>query len=95
MKASVMAGVEIKATGGLNATVETECFLKDPKACVTGSMGASGFVGVKGNATFSATYNNQTVSTVADAVAGVQAGFTISVSGCNDGKGIVAKVLRR
>ena len=89
-KASMLAGAELTLSGTLSATLGTECFLRDPKACITGTLAAGLFVGVKGGVELTATAGGQEWGGGGSLVFGLESGVSISISGCT-GEGLKVK----
>lgn len=69
---------EIKGTGSL----ETECFLRNPKLCVTGSGALKGFVGIKLNAEITGTIEGEGVHAEGEAAFGLETSVSGQAQAC-------------
>lgn len=91
-KAELLIGGEILLKGAASGKLETECFLEDPKFCLSGSISTEVFIGVKGEVELTATAPDGTKTKGgAKAAGGVQFGGSIEFSGCNDTNGMELK----
>lgn len=84
--ASFTAGLVITLSGSAKVTVETECFLRNPKTCFSGSIGLNFAPQITGTVELS------TENTAGDKYGGegeatvkLETGISINIQGCNDG----------
>ena len=84
--ASFTAGLVITLSGSAKVTVETECFLRNPKTCFSGSIGLNFAPQITGTVELSAEnaagdkYGGEGEATVK-----LETGISINIQGCNDG----------
>ncbi|MEW6157408.1 MAG: CARDB domain-containing protein [Verrucomicrobiota bacterium] len=88
---SLQAGVEVTLTGSITGSIETECHLKNPKFCISGSAGASAFAGVKGSLELKAQTPDGEVSGSAKIEGGISTGASFTVTYCQ-GEGLSSSV---
>ncbi|MBI5386505.1 MAG: hypothetical protein HZA90_17690 [Verrucomicrobia bacterium] len=88
-KIAVFLGAEPTLSGSYSLTISTDCFFKNPKACIYGTLTGTLFVGAKGGVELSAQVgtppNTIKWGGAAEAVGGVETGVSFKIGGCSDG----------
>jgi hypothetical protein len=85
--AEIMVGLETVLYGRVKATVETECNLRNLKACLAIEAGTKATAGIRGSAKLKAVApDGTTMEGSGKVLVGVELSGSVSAQGCTDGK---------